>query len=229
MERLNEIYNCIDKNGVVADVGCDHGKLEIMLIRLGKADRLIASDISPKSLEKAVIACSGAEFEGRISFRHGDGLSVLKPNEAGVIVIAGMGGLQIADILKKGAKIAHSAVLVLCPHSHEAKLRRYLLENGYGITKESLALEEGRYYQIICAKYDGSRSRELDEFYYEIGRRLLESKTPLLKGFLEYRLMQAKEIAEKAARSDKPRAGKKVEKLSAFTNRLEEYLNENQY
>jgi tRNA (adenine22-N1)-methyltransferase len=224
MERLNEILSCIGNAGVVADIGCDHGKLEGMLLRSGRAQKVIATDISEKSLHKAVMACTGSVFEGRVEFRLGDGLAVLAPGEADVIVIAGMGGEQMADILKRGLTAARTAKLVLCPHSHEGRLRRFLLENGYFILQESLAMEEGRYYQILCAGHDGNAHSQKDDFFYEIGFKLLQSGHPLLRGFLESKLAKTNKIIANAARSDKENAAKQAKKLSAFAKRLEEQL-----
>lgn len=224
MDRLDEIFSCIKKRGVVADIGCDHGKLEEKLIRTGRAEKVIATDISEKSLEKAIAACSSPACSGRVDFRRGDGLTVLKEGEADVIVIAGMGGTLIANIIKEGMETAGRADFVLCPHSHEGKLRRFLLENGFSIYAESLAMEEGRYYQIICAKFDGLPRREDDGFYYEIGRVLLTGNNPLLCGFLTDKLDKTMKIMQKTRCSDKSGAKKRTAKLSAFAKRLEESI-----
>ena len=224
MDRLEEIFSCIKKSGVVADIGCDHGKLEEMLICAGRADRVIATDISAKSLEKAVLACGSFSCGERIDFRRGDGLSVLAAGEADVIVIAGMGGTLIANILRDDIKTAKGADLVLCPHSHEGTLRRFLLENGFNIYEEKLAMEEGRYYQIFCARFDGVPRREEDGFYYEIGRALLKGNSPLLVSFLSARLDKTIKIIQKSRRSDKGGAKKRTEELSAFAKKLEEWI-----
>lgn len=224
MERLYEIINCIGSAGVAADIGCDHGKLEETLLRRGLAKKVIATDISEKSLVKAVKTCSGPLFDGKVDFRLGDGLSVLAAGEADTIVIAGMGGELMTRILKEGAKTAKQARLVLCPHSHEGRLRRFLLEGGYYISKESLAMEEGRYYQIICARYDGKARPQKDGFFFEIGENLLGSGHPLLNGFLKSRLAKTREIIRNAAKSEKPRAERQAEKLAEFAKRLEELL-----
>ncbi len=224
MDRLEGIFSCIKKSAVVADIGCDHGKLEEMLLYAGRAGKVIATDISEKSLGKAIAACDRPIFNGRVDFRRGDGLSVLAAGEADVIVIAGMGGLQIADIIKAGIKTAGRADLVLCPHSHEGKLRRFLLENGLNIYAESLAMEEGRYYQIICARFDDVSRPESDYFYYEIGRVLLRSNHPLLRDFLANKLDQTEQIIQKTRCSDKRGARERTAKLSAFAKRLEECI-----
>lgn len=229
MERLREIANCIGKRSVVADIGCDHGILEGLLLRSGRAQKMIATDISNNSLQKAVAACAGHEFEGKVDFRLGDGLSVLRPGEVDAIVIAGIGGMQMAEIIKNGKNVAKEAALVLCPHSHESVLRRFLLGNGYAVLRESLALEDGRYYQILCAKYDGRDHSETDVFFYETGKKLLMEGHPLLTGFLNSRLLKTNEIIEKARQSDKTNAKKKAKNLSAFAKRLEEIINDGQH
>ena len=51
-ERLTAIATLI-KGGTVADVGCDHGKLGYYLVSTDRAERVIATDISAPSLQKA--------------------------------------------------------------------------------------------------------------------------------------------------------------------------------
>ena len=46
-ERLSAVFGLIGSAGLVADVGCDHGYLSAELILSGRAERVIASDISP--------------------------------------------------------------------------------------------------------------------------------------------------------------------------------------
>lgn len=224
MDRLTQIFNCIQKSTVAADVGCDHGKLEALLIGEKKADKVIATDISEKSLHKAARLCESLGIGHKVDFRQGDGFSVVNPGEADTIVIAGMGGNLISDILNQGMDTAKTARLVLCPHTHEGALRRFLCLRGFRITEECLSLEEGRYYQIICAEYDGGSTPD-DDFYYEIGRKLLESKDALLPGFLEYKIRIARGIIENARLSAGEDAKKLVLDLSRFIKRLEECFN----
>ncbi len=224
MDRLTQIFNCIPKCAVVADIGCDHGNLAAQLIKEKKSDRVIAADISQKSLEKAVRLCESLGISHKADFRRGDGLFVLSPGEANVIVIAGMGGNLISGILKSGMEVARKAYLVLCPHTHEGVLRKFLCESGFAIKNECLAQEEGRYYQIICAEYNGKNCPEDDGFYYEVGRKLLQSKDGLLSGFLEYKIKITRGIIKNARRSEGEEAKKLVRDLARFADRLEECL-----
>ncbi len=224
MDRLSKIYSCIPKSKVAADIGCDHGQLTAMLLTQNRAERVVAADISEKSLSKAVRLCGTLGLAHRAEFRQGDGLAVLAAGEADTIVIAGMGGHLIADMLRRSPDVAEQAFLVLCPHTHEEILRKFLLTNGYGITAETLALEDGRYYQIICAKYDGRKRAAKDAFYYSIGEKLLAGRDELLAGYLAYRLRLAREIYKKAGASDNERAVQEAEKVRTFAGRLEECL-----
>ena len=224
MDRLSKIFNCIPPSHVVADIGCDHGNLEAMLLNEKKADRVIATDISEKSLAKAVALCESLGISHKADFRQGDGLSVLSPGEADTIVIAGVGGNLISEILSEGQEVARQSYLVLCPHTHEGVLRKFLFGSGYHITQECLSLEEGRYYQIICARYDGQRNAETDDFYCEIGRKLLNSGDGLLEGFLRYKIRIARGIIKNAGKSDGTEAKNLVLSLSGFVQRLEDSL-----
>lgn len=224
MDRLTKIFNCIPPSRVVADIGCDHGQLTAMLLTQNKAERAVAADISPKSLAKAVKLCGALKIQDRADFRQGDGLNVLAQGEADTIVIAGMGGHLIADMLRRNPGVAKQAFLVLCPHTHEDILRKHLLTYGYAITAETLALEDGRYYQIICARFDGLKHDAADDFYYTIGQKLLEGRDGLLAGYLTYRLRLARDIAESAGKSGGERAAREAEKMKAFAGRLEEVL-----
>ena len=224
MDRLTKIFNCIPQSNVAADIGCDHGQLTAMLLTQNRAERVIATDISEKSLSKAVRLCGTLGIADRVEFRQGDGLAVLAEGEADTIVIAGMGGHLIADMLRRNPDRARKAFLALCPHTHEDVLRRFLLTNGYEITAETLALEDERYYQIICAKYSGLPHEAGDDFDYVIGKKMMEGKDELLAGYLAYRLRLAREIIEKAGRSSGEKAVQEAARIKAFANRLEECL-----
>ncbi|MBP5294555.1 MAG: tRNA (adenine(22)-N(1))-methyltransferase TrmK, partial [Lachnospiraceae bacterium] len=89
----------------------------------------------------------------RIDCRLGDGLSVLAPGEAEVIVIAGMGGMLMARILREFPEVTDSARhLVLSPHRDAFELRKYLWEQGFDIEDEAMVREDGKYYPVIRTK-----------------------------------------------------------------------------
>ena len=98
-ERLTAIANLI-QGGAVADIGCDHGKLGYYLVSTDRADKVIATDISAPSLRKASELAFDNGVTEIMETRLGDGLSPIKSEEVDTVVIAGLGGDVIAEILK---------------------------------------------------------------------------------------------------------------------------------
>lgn len=195
--RLRKIAELIGTADTVADVGCDHGLLGAALLEDGRAKKVIASDISIASLQKARFLAEGRGLSGRMEFREGNGLSVLAPGEADVIVLAGMGGMLMADILRNGDETAKAAgKLVLLPHRNVYELRGFLCGNGYEIVTEGLAREQGRYYNVMHVQ--AGQSPPTGDFWLRVGNKLLENGDPLLRGYLEQEVKTTKSILHRA-------------------------------
>ena len=56
---------------VLADIGCDHGKLAVASLLEGKCSKVIAGDISAESLKKAVKLAKEYGLEEKIDCKHG--------------------------------------------------------------------------------------------------------------------------------------------------------------
>lgn len=136
-----------------ADIGCDHGKLSLALLENGIAHQVIASDISPGSLEKARALAAREGLSDRLICRISDGFSAYSEGEVQCAAICGMGGELIASLLEEGSVIAHSLeCIVMQPMRGEAELREYLYTHSYRITDDRVVFDGGRYYQLIAAK-----------------------------------------------------------------------------
>jgi len=160
----------------VADVGTDHGFLPIYLVESGKIRRAIASDIRPEPLSKARKNIEKYALSDKIETVLTDGLIGLEKYPLTDIVIAGMGGLTIIDILEKAAFVkTRRAHLVLQPMQHITETRFFLAENGFYIDSEILVRDDGKIYQLISAVYDGKR-RELSPIEQIIGAYTLAHK-----------------------------------------------------
>lgn len=152
-ERLRAVYELLGEVKTVADIGCDHGYLSAALILGGRAERAVASDISPVSAAKAGALASELGIEDRMTACEADGLELPVPLEKPYsIAICGMGGELIARIIERSRAAAEGAGrIVMQPMRGEAELREYLYENGFGIEDERVIFEAGRYYQVISA------------------------------------------------------------------------------
>ena len=150
--RLATIADMLGHFDTVADIGSDHGRLAVALLQQKNATRVIASDISALSLNKARELSANCGVEAQIDLRVADGLSGLTKGEADALVIAGMGGALIANILAASVEITRSAKrIVMQPMRGTEDLRFYLHHNGFRILDERIVREAGRYYQLIAA------------------------------------------------------------------------------
>ena len=132
------------KNIRLADIGTDHAYLPVWLLQNRGADlaHVIAADLRPGPLDRARQTVRAAGLEGAVDFRLCDGLEGLRPGEADVIVIAGMGGETIAHILAHAPWYDWAGItLILQPMSSMPDLRGWLGAHGFAIEREELCRE----------------------------------------------------------------------------------------
>jgi tRNA (adenine22-N1)-methyltransferase len=195
-DRLNNIANMVDRCNSMADIGTDHGYIPIFLVKSGVCQSAIASDINRGPVQKALKNIKLHGLQDKIECRLGGGLTTLKAGEVNIVVIAGMGGHLIQDILEESKDVVCALeALILQPVQHSEALRRYLYESGYNIVKEELCFDEGKYYEIIKTTYEG-KSRVLEDIYYEISPLLLGEKHPLIKEYIHHKINKNNKIIE---------------------------------
>ena len=136
----------------VADVGCDHGRLTASLLQKQVCSHVIATDISEPSLEKAKQLLRHINHSECVSFRVGDGCSVLQPGECEAIALLGMGGTLMARILEAcEPPLMGAKAVVLQPMRAQDDIRRYLYQNSYHIVCDRVIRDHGRLYQVFKA------------------------------------------------------------------------------
>ena len=164
-------YTHLDVYKRQADIGCDHGFVTAALIEDYGAKQVIACDISEKSLQKAKKLVCEHNLVQSVDFYVADGLSALTDKSPDCVIIAGMGGLLIRDILERDIKTAKRAQkLVLAPQGNEYELRTFLYENDFMIYDEAIVYDEGKYYQVIDVyKRQVLTTREIAQMIKEAG------------------------------------------------------------
>ena len=145
-KRLHTLSAFIKDNDIVLDIGCDHGLLGIYLT-LNKNIKVISSDINEKPLIKAKENIKKYNLENKIETRLGDGLETLS-SDINTVVISGMGGLNIINILKDIKKYPNIKKLVLSPNSDFKEMRKSITKNGFKINKETMVFDHNKYYLI---------------------------------------------------------------------------------
>ena len=182
--RLAAIAAFVPHGTAVADIGGDHAYLAATLVMRGIAPRAVVGDLSAGACAAARRTTVTQRLTREIDVRQGDGLSVLAPGEAESIVIAGMGGALIMDILSGAPDILVDVqTLVLQPMNSAARLRRWLYGNGWNITDEALARAGGHLYEIIRAEHGAAAMP--DDVLLHIGAKLYEKRDPLLREHIE--------------------------------------------
>lgn len=198
--RLNEIFNLVDKNSIVSDIGTDHGIIPIMLSKFNLAKKIIATDISENSLNKLKEKLKQNDNINNIETRVSDGLNSFFEYEIDTIIISGMGGILIKDILNTNLDIAKTAeTLILSPNNSLDVVRKFLVNNNFKIIDEKDVFENSKYYQILKVSY--GKDLFYEDYEYNYGKILIKNKSKNLKLFLENELNKYSLIIDKIEKS----------------------------
>lgn len=130
-----------------ADVGCDHGYCTQYMLERGLCRQAVFSDISAASLAKAEKLLAAYVAEGRARGVCCAGLAAV-PADTEEVLIAGMGGDEIVEILRQGFL---PPVLVLQPMRNTRRVREYLLAEGYALTRDR-TFRDGKFYDVLRAE-----------------------------------------------------------------------------
>lgn len=156
--RLLMAASLVCNGKTVCDVGCDHGKLSLYLVKSGRAERVIATDINKMPLQKAIDLFSENGISDKAEFHLTDGLqNIGNTDDITHVVICGLGGDTMAQIIENAPFIKENGVqLVLLPAQSGDKIRHYLYTHGFDITAEHTVGENKKFYSAITAVYSGN-------------------------------------------------------------------------
>ena len=190
--RLQLIYDIIPKCNTIADIGTDHGYIPIFCVLNGIAKNALAMDVNKGPLERAKINIEKYNVSDKVHTRLSNGLEGLACGEADVIVIAGMGGPLIAEILEKGKNvITDDTTLIIQPMIAPKELREYLYGSGFEITEEYVCREQDKFYNIFKVKKGEFKPTQRDLF---IGRNLKKNSPEVFNEYVEYKIKVAQKI-----------------------------------
>lgn len=221
--RLEEIINLVDHNSIVADIGTDHGIVPFELIKSNKAKKVIASDISEKSLDKLREKLDYLDEPEKIILNVSDGLDNLNEYQVDTIIISGMGGNLIADILEKNIDVAKSAnCLILGANNSLSLLRKFLHDNSFEIIEEVDLFENDKYYQILKIKV--GKQLFLNEYEYEFGKFLIDNKSENLKQYIKRLIKNKKTILSNITEKETDNVKNAIDNFNEEIQELEKVL-----
>jgi tRNA (adenine22-N1)-methyltransferase len=222
-KRLEVIADLVDRNAVLADIGSDHGYLPVYLVEKKIINRAIASDVNQGPEDNAISTVKQYKMENEVEVRLGSGLNTLSMDDKiDTVVIAGMGGNLISQLLEDEKELARSVKkLILQPMTTKIELRKYLLNNGYTIVEEKIAIEGEKIYEIIVAEV--GEGELWDEVYYDIGKRF-DTQSEEYATFISEKLKKYKNIVSKIESKGGDSSKEKLEKVKNDIRVIEEII-----
>lgn len=189
--RLKTVASFVRIDKRIADIGTDHAFIPCFLFRQG-ARALFACDILEGPLacarntmklygiaEKSADALDNTEG---ITLIRCDGLDGVPPVDD--VIIAGMGGEMIADIISRCTFLNRDIHFILQPMTRDWILRKALYRMGLYIQEEKTASVSGKTYTVMLCLYSGEK-REIEDKFAFIGKNkdkeYLEKQLTLLE------------------------------------------------
>lgn len=189
--RLMAIMSFCSDSDCYADIGTDHAFIPIYLAQKYKNSKIYATDLREGPIE---IARANAESYGvseRVEFFCANGLDFPNADLAKTIIIAGMGGETIINILDNAKWCREVPEIIIQPQSKIQELLNYMIENSFSVLDAKLAAEKERIYLII--KFGGGeQSREFNN----VEEILRNNSDPLLDKWLCMQRKKAEKIIE---------------------------------
>jgi len=187
--RLNDVCREAFSEGRaprLIDVGSDHGHLACFALSSGLADTAVCTDIHEAPAKRTETCLKQNGFSDRSSTYCTDGLDGVPLQEGDVVVMAGLGGNNMADIMERALAITPKDVLkkvtwCLQPQKSIERLREFFAGEGFVILEEKVSVEKGIWYPILRAVYTGEPYvlSLYGKYYGPVLIRKFEEKDPL--------------------------------------------------
>ncbi len=190
--RLTAVVELVEPCQCLYDIGSDHAFLPIELIRRGVASRAVASDIGAGPIRSAQRNISRFALENKIATAVTPGLAGHTVTSEDSVVMAGLGGLEMIDIMANYGLVP--ARVILQPQKSAMELRRWLTTSGYQIVAERLVYDRDRIYPILAVEPSANSAQELTLLQAYLGPCLITDKPPLYREYLVQRLQHVQKM-----------------------------------
>jgi len=154
-KRLKTLTTFLSKGTYFADIGTDHAYLPCYVCLNDQDALAIAGEVSKGPYQRAKETVEKYHLTNKVDVRLGSGLQVLNGQTDHIqeLVIAGMGGSLMTDILNDGlTKLASVHRLILQPNIGAKYVREWLYKHNYAIVAETIVEENNHLYEVIVAQ-----------------------------------------------------------------------------
>ncbi|WP_051411555.1 Nif3-like dinuclear metal center hexameric protein [Ruminococcus flavefaciens] len=214
--RLKKIAELVSGEGIAVDVGTDHAYLAAELVKSGKCSNVIASDVKEGPLEAARNTVEKYGVKDSVELVLSDGLDNVDLTGVTDIIIAGMGGETIADIMERVAKSGRAneeTGWILQPMTKPEVLRKKLYECGF-VLWDDIVVEEGdKLYNIMKAEYDPNILFDFTETESIMGH--LDEEEPVSRKYLDREAERCLRVAESLKNAGKISDAQHYEAIAA--------------
>jgi tRNA (adenine22-N1)-methyltransferase len=226
-ERLSRVASYLPEGSHFADIGSDHAYLPCYVCLRDESARAVAGEVNHGPYTSALKEVNSHELQDRIDVRLGNGLEVLEADEVKQVVIAGMGGPLIRDILDAGKDKLHEVNrLIVQPNIDSQSLRRWFYENQFKLVNEDILEESNHIYEILVAeKGDPEQVYQGEQFEKELwlGPHLLEKGGEVFRKKCQEELDKKLFVLEQLKRASSVNQ-EKTDQLNKEINWLKEVL-----
>lgn len=214
-KRLESLIKYIDKNDKLIDIGCDHGLIDIYLVKNKIINSIIISDIHEGALKAGKGNLKKHHLEKQIDARLGNGLEVLKQDEViDTVLISGMGTSTILKILNNNY-LKNINKLILQSNNNHEELRKEVVKLGFIITDEEYFIDNKKNYINIVFKR-GNQKYKRDELRY--GPILIKNKAYL--NFELENCLKIKNLIKNPKLKQKISLNREINKIKKYIKRV---------
>ena len=155
-------------SGRVIDVGSDHGYLAVRCLEEGLAGSAVCTEIHKGPAQRSQDALVEAGFGDVSEVYITDGLKGVPLMAGDTVVIAGMGGLNIVDIITRALKdngyhVFENVTFVLQPQKSNDIVRKYLSKAGFVFVDETVCYDRDIFYNCMRVVFKGISTTITDE------------------------------------------------------------------
>ena len=193
-KRLKIIHDMVPQS-VVADIGSDHGKLMIALVQSGIVTKGYAVENKEGPFERLRSNLIRYHVDDKITPLFSDGIKDIT-RDVGTIVIAGMGGTNIVNILKAHPeKMVRVQTIIIDAHTSVPLVRKEICQMGFAIADEKIVKEDDIFYEII--KFIKADKAIISDEDLEFGPILRQEKSATFKEKYQNRIYEIDNILAK--------------------------------
>ena len=178
--RLKLVGDYVDKGSVPLDIGCDHAKLSIYLLKEKNFPFVYASDNKIGPLNQARENVNYYNLADKIELIKADGLNSLN-DKIDTITVTGMGGLTINKMFFENKnKLTNIKTIILSPNNFIKEVRETINKLGYYLKDEELVEESNKLYHILVFS-KGNKTYSDKELY--LGPILMTKNKEIIKKY----------------------------------------------